>query len=197
MPSRETFKHPIIRIHISKARFPKMCPVCGIKCSETTRLTASTNRRRYLRPYWDPNFARSGKRMNPGNPETRSFIIPVCEDHKRPDVGEANYRILCTLGDGIMFCVFFFAVLIAGGDLWSGRTVSTSFYATAAIFFASLFVTALAFRPNILRSSVRIIGFDLDFQYIWLDFRNTEYREAFIKENQMNVELVWWVVKAG
>ena len=94
-----------------------------------------------------------------------------------------------------MFSVFFFAVLIAGGDLWSGRAISTSFYVIAAIFFASLFITVYAFRPNIFRSSVRIVGFDMDFRNVWLDFKNSEYREAFISENQMTAELVWWVTK--
>lgn len=195
MPRREVFNHPVIRVPVENIRFPKICPVCGIQTTQRTRLTASTHRHRYLRPYWDPNFRRSGKRMNPGNPETRSFIIPVCEDHKQPDDGEANYRILCTLGDSIMFSVFFFAVLIAGGDLWSGRAISTSFYVIAAIFFASLFITVYAFRPNIFRSSVRIVGFDQDFRNVWLDFKNSEYREAFITENQMTAELVWWVTK--
>jgi hypothetical protein len=43
---------------------------------------------------------------------------------------------------------------------------------------------------------MRIVGFDAGLQNIWLDFKNREYRDDFLKENPMTAELVSWVLKA-
>ena len=53
----------------------------------------------------------------------------------------------------------------------------------------------MAFRPNVLESAVKIIGFDFDVQYVWFYLKNAEYRRRFIEENEMNAELVSWIVK--
>ena len=52
-----------------------------------------------------------------------------------------------------------------------------------------------SFRPNALESAFEIVGFDFDVQYVWLKLKNPDYREKFVQENPMNVELVNWIIK--
>jgi len=89
-----------------------------------------------------------------------------------------------------------FALMFISYDVSSGRGIHpiSTFYIFTLVF--SLVVGYIAFRPNALESSLKIIGFDFDVQNVWFQFKNPEYRRRFIQENQMGSEIVNWVVMA-
>jgi hypothetical protein len=57
-------------------------------------------------------------------------------------------------------------------------------------------LTAIAFRPNVLERAVRIIGFDPGMRNVLLAFTSPRYREEFLNANQMNAELVTWIMRS-
>jgi hypothetical protein len=57
-------------------------------------------------------------------------------------------------------------------------------------------LTGIAFMPNALARAVRIVGFDAGMQNVMIAFKNPEYRDEFMQENQMTADLVSWILKA-
>lgn len=89
-----------------------------------------------------------------------------------------------------------FALLTLGSNLWQGQTSDAWVYGVMVLAAASFIITITAFRSSPIESAMRIVGFDAGLQNIWLDFKNREYRDDFLKENPMTAELVSWVLKA-
>jgi hypothetical protein len=177
-------------------RFPKKCPVCGAAATEVTRITVMPGRKQHLRPAWDPIYDPALRRWSGFNlPETRTLLIPVCEDHLYSDEDYWRYKMLCILADGFSMIMLTFALLTLGGNLWRGVSSDAWAFGIIAVAVASFIASITAFRPKPIESAVRIVGFDGGLQYIWLDFKNREYREEFMKENPMTAELVSWVLK--
>ncbi len=86
--------------------------------------------------------------------------------------------------------------MFAGSDIWNGYGIRPWVLGYILVLAISIIVGYLAFRPSLLESAVKIIGFDFDVQYVWLYLKDLEYRGKFIEENEMNAELVSWIVKA-
>jgi hypothetical protein len=95
-----------------------------------------------------------------------------------------------------MMGALLFGLLAAGGDLWLRRSISPWVPPVFALAILSFLLTYLAFRPGPLESSVKVVGFDAGIQNVWLDFKNAEYRDRFLKENPMNAEAISWIIKS-
>ncbi|MHA1908988.1 MAG: hypothetical protein ACW98Y_16935 [Candidatus Thorarchaeota archaeon] len=187
-PKRQYFDEPIVRIGIEDARFPKMCPICGEKGEHTARIWASPHKME------NPRYAtRKGPRLT--SKGTKALLVFVCDEHYKSDEGSGRPRVACTFGSGLMIAILVFAGIIAGGDIWSGRPINNVFYMVVLMFFLVSVLSFLAFRPGPLEASIKVIGFDLGFRNIWLQFQRTDYRERFCEENAMKVELVRWIAK--
>lgn len=182
------FDEPIVRIGIESARFPRVCPICGDSATHPARIWASPHR------YETPLHAtRSGPRI--GSKGTKALLLYVCDEHYQSDEGQGNSRIACTLGNGIMVALLLFAIMGAGADLWIGRPINPFTYLIVFLFFVVIGFSILAFKPGPLQQSVKVIGFDLGFQNMWLQFKNSEYRDRFMEENSLKAELVKWIAK--
>ncbi|MHA2071006.1 MAG: hypothetical protein ACW985_04410 [Candidatus Thorarchaeota archaeon] len=57
-------------------------------------------------------------------------------------------------------------------------------------------MTYALLRPGPVEDAIKIIGFDGGFQHIWIQFKRTQYRDEFMKENAMTAELVKWIQRA-
>ncbi|MCK5152588.1 MAG: hypothetical protein KAQ65_12130 [Candidatus Thorarchaeota archaeon] len=185
---RQYFDEPIVRIGIEDARFPRMCPICGADAEHAARISASPHK------IENPRYATRKKSRLMSN-GTKTLMVYVCDEHYQSDEGQGNSRVACTLGSGLMVAMLLFAIMIAGGDIWSGRPVNYVFYAIVFLFSVVLIFSFFAFRPGPLASSIKVIGFDLGFRNIWLQFKRADYRERFVEENAMKVELVRWIAK--
>ncbi|TXT54111.1 MAG: hypothetical protein BAJATHORv1_90060 [Candidatus Thorarchaeota archaeon] len=195
--SKIVFETPVIRIRAEKIRFPRVCPVCTAPARSTTRVTATPGRKEYISPSYRLGFTPSAKkRLGIQPPESRTFLVPVCSDHQYEGGNDWRFRSLCMCFNGILFSIVFFSTLIFGSDLSIGRGINLWYFGLLGLFIISLIGSVLAFRPQPIQDAVRIMGFDRGARYVWFQFKNPEYRERFIQENAMDVELVKWIVKA-
>ena len=194
--NKKFFEEPIIRAKINRIRFPKYCPVCGAPATTTTALSTSPQNNRWLRPSWDPGFyARDRKRLGLTLAEKKSFLIQVCDEHHITDEGELRMRTITSILLTIVASSSIFVIMFAGADFWAGRGISPWVQSYFLVLIVSILVGIIAFRPNPLESAVGIIGFDFDVQYVWFKLKDSQYRDKFIQENEMNAELVNWIVK--
>jgi hypothetical protein len=194
---RKYFDEPLVRAKISHLRFPEICPVCTVSSTNTALISAKPNSKQWLRPHWNPAFyAGGGKRLGIPVASSKSFLLHVCDDHNVTDDGNVRIRVLAMLLAAILSGMSIFALIFTSYDITSGHGVHpiTSVYLLALAL--SLVFGYIAFRPTSLEASVRIIGFDFDMQHVWLQLKNPEYRQRFLEENQMNSEIVNWIVMA-
>ena len=86
--------------------------------------------------------------------------------------------------------------MAVGSDLWLGRGFGLGGF--IAIFLLSIAISSsiVAFRSRPLEAAFKIIGFDYGAQYVYIGFKDTNYRQMFLEENEMNAELVSWIVRA-
>ncbi|MHA2426229.1 MAG: hypothetical protein ACXAEF_15680 [Candidatus Thorarchaeota archaeon] len=185
---RQYFDEPIVRIGIEDARFPRMCPICGDEAKHAARIWASPHK------IENPRYA-TRRKPRLMTSETKALLVYVCDEHYQSDEGAGRSRVACTLGSGLMAALLLFAVMIAGGDIWSGRPINNIFYMVVLFFIVTVTLSFLAFRPGPLEKSIKVIGFDLGFRNIWLQFKRRDYRERFCDENVLKVELVKWIAK--
>ena len=194
--NKKVFSEPLVRAKISRLRFPKSCPVCGAPTTTSTMVTTSSNRKRYLRPHWDPAFSpKSRKQFGLSLPQKNTFLVPVCDSHEIIDDGKWRVRSIVSLFVAVVASSSIFVLMFAGSDVWNGYGIRSWVPGYFLVLAISIIVGYLAFRPNVLESAVKIIGFDFDVQYVWFYLKNAEYRRRFIEENEMNAELVSWIVK--
>ena len=194
--NKKVFNEPIVRAKINRIRFPKYCPVCGEPATTTTAISTRPQSKRWLRPQWDPGFLASDrKRLGLTLAEKKSFLVQVCENHHASDDGEARMRGITSFILTVVASVSIFVFMFAGADIWAGHGIRLWVQSYFWILGASILVGFIAFRPNPLEASVNIIGFDFDVQYVWFKLKDEHYRNRFIEENQMNAELVNWIVK--
>ncbi len=191
--NKKVFNEPLVRVRISRLRFPKSCPVCGESSTTTTLITTSPKRKRYLRPQMDPAYYSESRKL----PllQKKSFLIPVCDDHEMFDDDEWRLRGIVSLFVAVVASSSIFVLMFAGSDIWNGYGIKPWVQGYFLVLAISIIVGYLVFRPNVLESAVKIIGFDFHVQYVWLYLKNPEYRRKFIEENKMNAELVSWIVK--
>ncbi|MHA1863647.1 MAG: hypothetical protein ACTSWA_07750 [Candidatus Thorarchaeota archaeon] len=193
---RKIFSEPLVRVKISRLRFPKSCPVCGEPTTTTTLITTSPKKKRYLRPQWDPAFSsQSRKRLGLSLPQKKTFPIPVCESHETSDDGEWRLRGIVSLFVAVIASSLIFVFMFAGSDIWNGYGIRPWVPGYFLVLAFSIIIGYLAFRPSLLECAVKIIGFDFDVQYVWLYLKDPKYRRNFISENEMTAELVSWIVK--
>jgi hypothetical protein len=194
---KKYFKEPLVRVKMSWLHFPKICPVCCSPSTSTTRITTTPRNKQWLRPHWNPSFyAGDRRRLGLPIPESKSFLVPVCEEHSIADEGNIRMRGLAMLLAAILSGMSVFALIFIGYDISSGRGIHPITTVYILGLFLSLVFGYVAFRPNALESSVKIIGFDFDLQNVWLQLKNPEYRLRFVQENQLGSEYVNWIVMA-
>lgn len=194
--NKKVFDEPIVRAKIGKIRFPKTCPVCGAPSTTTTWITTTPRRRQWLRPHWHPGFyASERKKLGLTQDDKKSFHVQVCENHNFSDDGEMRLRGLVMLLVAIIISVSVFVFILGGNSIWYGNGLTTWMRPYLIIAFGSIILGYFSFRPNALESAFEIVGFDFDVQYVWLKLKNPDYREKFVQENPMNVELVNWIIK--
>lgn len=194
--NKKIFDQPIVRAKINTIRFPKICPVCGKPATTTTWVSTRPHTKNGLRPQWNPAyFPSQRKRLGLKLPEKKSFQLRVCEDHQAADEGYWRMRGITSLVLTIVASVSIFVIMFAGADLWAGRELSPWVGSYLLVLSASVLAGIIVFRPNALEASFNIIGFDFDVQYVWLKLKDPGYLNDFVSENEMNAELVNWVVK--
>lgn len=127
--------------------------------------------------------------------EKKNFLVQVCDHHNASDEGNYRMRAISSFLLTVVASLSIFVIMFTGADYWAGRGISSWVYSYFFVLAASILVGVIAFRPNALESAVNIIGFDFDVQYVWFKLKDPEYRNKFIAENEMNAELVNWIVK--
>jgi hypothetical protein len=187
-PRREFFKEPVVKIGIEGARFPRICPICGDPASKLAKIHASPKKLENPRTSQlnRPRLSSSG---------TKIFLLYVCDEHYQSDEGRDNSKIACMMGNAIVVSLLLFGFMSAGSDLWAGRPINPIFFGLVFFFIIVLIVTSQTFRPGKLESAVKILGFDLGFKNMWLQFKSSGYRDRFMQENPMKAELVSWITK--
>ena len=192
-PQKIYLEEPAVRVQLSRVRFPKICPVCGVPASIPSRVTLSPGATK-----WDPSFrAPPVPPKQSSRPTPKYLQIFVCEDHYYADDGEERYKSCCIIFDGLTMAFFFFGLIFLGDSLNRGIPIPFWSLAFSVFFAASLFLTWIAFRPNALERAIKIVGFDSGMLNILIIFRDKSYRDMVIEDNPMSTELVSWIVKPG
>jgi hypothetical protein len=170
---RQYFKEPLVRVKMSWLHFPKICPVCCSPSTSTIQITTTPQSKQWLRPHWNSAFY-AGNRRGLGFlvPAAKSFLVPVCEEHTFSDDGTIRMRGLAMLLAALLSGMSVFALIFVGYDISSGRGIHPLSIIYIMGLVLSLAFGYIAFRPNALESSIRIIGFDFDMQHVWLQFKN-------------------------
>ncbi|MGY5855992.1 MAG: hypothetical protein RTS72_05280 [Candidatus Thorarchaeota archaeon] len=195
-PRKEYFDEPLVKVNFSKARFPRTCPVCGSPATKVVRVKIAKTGKQYLRRSWEYAYGPYVRHRPKQLPEMKAFPIQVCEDHAHPDAGSDRYQSLCLIVDGLLMASVVFSLLIIGDSIARVRPIAFWALACIGLFGVALLLTAVAFSPNALEKSVKIIGFDGGMQNVLIAFRRSDYREQFINENQMTAELVSWIMRS-
>ncbi len=182
------FEDPLVKIGIEDARFPHICPICGKEAKHITKVLAAPNAHQY------PHY-RQKVRARLLDPRTKTFLVYVCDEHFRSDEGQERGRFLCMLSNALFISLMIFGIMSLGGDLALGRPVSPFFVITLSLLVITLLLSIPTFRPGPLENAVRVIGFDAGFRNVWLQLKNGEFKERFIEENAMKIELVRWIRK--
>ncbi|MFW9968419.1 MAG: hypothetical protein ACFFEA_14795 [Candidatus Thorarchaeota archaeon] len=193
MVSRETFKDPLVRVRVSRVRFPKMCPVCGVEATQTNQVVSTPKKTQYLSR--GPMTPYEMRRIRAPLPEVKTFHVYVCDNHSLDDGGIMRLRAASTFYASLALCLLVFAIMVIGNDIRLGRALTL----WTGLFFifvgASMILAFLAFRPFGLEAAFRIIGFDYDLRHVWFQLENPLYRDAMFHLNAMDAELVSWIVK--
>ena len=197
-PRKEYFDKPVVRVDTFKARFPRICPVCGSPATKIVRMKIASGGVRYLRREWDPAYTPTLSRRKPvpRKPEMKTLPVQVCGDHAHPDAGTDRYQTVCIIVDGILMGFLIFGLLFIGDSFWRRRPMSIWPFLIIGLFGLAMVLTKVAFMPNAVAKAVRIVGFDTGMQNVLIAFKNPTYRDEFMKENQMTAELVSWILKA-
>ena len=98
--------------------------------------------------------------------------------------------------DGLALTYLIIALLAFGNDFWSRGRLSPWLLFAIAIFGTFLVLTYALLRPGPVEDAIKIIGFDGGIHHIWIQFKRTQYRDEFMKENAMTAELVKWIQRA-
>ncbi|MFW9802527.1 MAG: hypothetical protein ACFFFC_07745 [Candidatus Thorarchaeota archaeon] len=195
MARRETFKDPLVRVRISRVRFPKMCPVCGSETNGVTKVVTTHNNTKFLSRGAMAHYDR--KLVGTPVPDIKTFHVYVCEDHDLEDGGIMRLRAASTFYAALAVCMLVFAVMLIGNDLSHGRPLTV----WTALFFtfvgATMTLVFVAFRPYGIETAFKIVGFDYDLRHVWLQLENPTYRNAMLQENAMDSELASWIVRGG
>jgi hypothetical protein len=193
MVSRETFKDPLVRVRVSRVRFPKMCPVCGREATHTSKVVTTSKKTQFLPIGPMTNYER--RRMGIPSPEIKTFHVYVCEDHSLDDGGIMRLRAASTFYASLALCMLVFAIMLIGSDISLGRPLTV----WTGLFFvfvgATMTLAFVAFRPYGLESAFKIIGFDYDLRHVWFQLQNPIYKDAMIRMNEMDAELVSWILR--
>lgn len=196
-PKRKYFEEPVVRVETLKARFPKTCPVCGSPATGIVRMRIASGGSNYLRREWDPAYTPGVRgRQSLQTSEMKVLLVQVCEDHADPDAGSDRAQTLCIIVDGLLLGFLFFALLFIGDTISRGRSLTFWPILFVGLFVIAMGLTGIAFMPNALARAVRIVGFDAGMQNVMIAFKNPEYRDEFMQENQMTADLVSWILKA-
>jgi hypothetical protein len=190
---RKYFDEPVVRVETLKARFPKTCPICGSPATNIVRMRISKSGTIWDNPEYIPYVRR---RQNSLTPEMKVLLVQVCEDHTDPDAGTDRAQTLCIIVDGLLLGFLLFALLSIGDSFWRGRSMTFWPFLFIGLFALAMSLTKVAFMPNALAKAVRIVGFDAGMLNIMIAFKNSDYRDEFMQENQMTAELVSWILKA-
>ncbi|MHA1770622.1 MAG: hypothetical protein ACTSYL_09590 [Candidatus Thorarchaeota archaeon] len=194
MPHKIVFDEPLVRFDITKARFPRICPVCGARATKTVQLVVNPSSMDRLSGY-DRLLARSIMKTSSVPSNRRFLTIPVCEDHYYSSDDMCRLRTLCIVGTGLAFGVTWMAYFKIGNAIVFHQETPFWALATLAGFIASIIISAIAFRPSKLERAVKIVGFDPSLSSVIVKFKSPEFRETFMSENPMNATLVKWIVK--
>jgi hypothetical protein len=193
MAKRETFKDPLVRVRVSRVRFPKMCPVCGKETTHTNKVVATPKKTQIISLGRMTPYDR--RRMGIPSPEVRTLHVYVCKDHCLEDGGIMRLRAASAFYASLAFCMLVFAIMLIGSNISLGRPLTV----WTGLFFvfvgATMALAYVAYRPYGLEAAFKIIGFDYDLQHVWLKLQNSLYRDAMIEINEMNAELVTWIVR--
>ncbi len=196
-PRKEYFEQPLVRVNLQKAQFPKTCPVCGAAATKVVRMKISKTGKQYLRRSWQYTFSPYSRvKQRTDISDVNVLPIQVCEDHANPDEGTDRYQTLCIIVDGLLMAFVIFSLLIIGDQLSRGLTIDFWPALYISLFGVALLLTAVAFRPNAIEKAVTIIGFDPGIQNVLLSFKHPDYRDQFMRANQMTAELVSWIVRS-
>jgi hypothetical protein len=129
------------------------------------------------------------------SPDAMTFRVYVCEDHSIDDGGIMRLRALSTFYAALAFCMLVFAIMLIGSDISLGRPLTV----WTGLFFvfvgATMTLAYVAFRPYGLEAAFRIIGYDYDLRHVWFQLQNPIYKDAMIKMNAMDAELVTWIMR--
>jgi hypothetical protein len=196
-PKKVYFDEPVVRVETTKVRFPKTCPVCGNPAANIIQMRIASTGNKYLRRGMDSVYSPYvSRRPEPNFPETKVLPVLVCDDHADPDAGTDRYQTLCITVDGILVGFLVFGLLFIGDTISRGRSLTFWPFLSIGLFGIAMVMTRIAFQPNALARSVEIVGFDVGMRNVMIAFKNSEYRDEFLQENQMTAELVSWIMKA-
>ncbi|MHA2134665.1 MAG: hypothetical protein ACW99J_12395 [Candidatus Thorarchaeota archaeon] len=192
-PHRIVFDEPIVRTLVRSTRFPDTCPICGQSASKKVRLNATPKEPPWARPS-------SGRRLSTIQ-RTRlgfkpvTFIIPFCDEHADSGSGRGRMRVGATYFFAIATSFLVISIMLIGSDLWLGRGIppwAFPFFGIYTICFVAVFLT---YRPSILETFVKVIGFDANRDHAFLRFKDEMYIDEFMKLNMSHAELVSWIVR--
>ncbi|UCE09789.1 MAG: hypothetical protein JSW61_12570 [Candidatus Thorarchaeota archaeon] len=192
-PHRIVFEEPIVRTHVGLTRFPDRCPICGLRATKKKRIDATPKEPPWAKPPTGRRLT-TIQRIRLGlKPVT--FIVPFCEEHVDIDSGRGRMRVAATYFFGLATSILIIAIMFVGSDLWLGRGVPFWAYPFLGIYALCFAAFVLTYRPSELESSVKVIGFDVNRDHVFLQFKDKTYTDEFLLLNKSNAELVSWIVR--
>lgn len=192
-PRKEYFDEPLVKVDFRRARFPRICPVCGSPATTIVRMNIAKAEKIPLRPSLD---YLSPRRQEIRQSEFKILAVQVCENHSDPYSGTDRYQSLCLVIDGLLLAFLLFSLLFIGDRLWRAQPIPSWTLLIIGFFGVAMLFSYVAFRPNALERAVKIVGFDPGMQHVLISFKLPEYRDSFMNENQMIAELVTWIVRS-
>ncbi len=192
-PRKEYFDEPLVKVDFRKARFPRTCPVCGTPATNLVRMNITKAGKIPLRPSMD---YLSPRRQGIQQSELKFLPIQVCENHSDPYSGTDRYQSLCIIVDGVLLTALVLSLLIIGDSISRASPIPLWAFLYIGLFGAAMLFSAVAFSPNALEKSVKILGFDGGMQNVLISFKRSDYRELFMNENQMTAELISWIMRS-
>ena len=178
-------------------KFPEICPVCGDPAEDIMPIIIIPSQYKSLRPSLDYMYPSYGRRQNDALSHVKKTLqVPVCANHHYTDEGAERTKSYCIVFDGLALVYLILAMLAFGNEFWTRGSLSPWMLFAAAIFGTFLILTYAVFRPGPVEAAIKIIGFDRGLHHIWIQFKRTQYRYEFMKENAMTAELVKWIRKA-
>ena len=183
----------IIRCSIANVQFPEVCPVCMKKAEDLVAVTVIEKGREKGESDIHSSWGTGSDKVSAALEAARGatvFWIPTCLKHGTGSVRTERKRLIAFVAYFIMFYPILYFFLSLRNAMIQGHSFELpliGLLVTSLIFLMMLFY---GFYPRSLERVLRIHDTERSKDRVFLSIRNNEYREEFLKLNEMFCDVV-------